>query len=71
MVKEGQEDDATRFFMGLNFKVVTGTQILGVYIGSIEQESDWLDEKVEAWDTSISWMLEVARRQPQVAYIGL
>ena len=38
VVKENQEDDATRFFAGLNFKIVTGTRYLGGYMGSKEQE---------------------------------
>ncbi len=40
-------------------------------MGSKEHKSDWIEEKVEAWDASISKMAEVARRQPQAAYIGL
>ena len=71
VVKEGQEDNATQFFAGLNFKVVTGTQYLEGYVGSKEQQSDWLDEKVEAQDKNISWMTDVARHQPQVTCIGL
>jgi hypothetical protein len=58
-------------FADLNFKVTTGSQYLGSFIGEDDALRSWLAEKTKSWEEAVADIAKVAPNFPQTAYSGL
>ena len=56
------------FFRGYGLHIVTGSCLLGGFMGSKVAQDRWLGEKVEGWWDSVATLAGVAFRHPQTAY---
>ena len=69
----GQEEAAKREFEveGLELNFVCGSRYLKAYLGSQEELAAWVKTQVEAWYHGVGVLGKIARRHPQLAYVGL
>jgi hypothetical protein len=58
-------------FADFNFKVTTGSQYLGSFIGKDDALHSWLMEKTKSWEEAVGDIAKVAPNFPQTAYSGL
>jgi hypothetical protein len=71
VVQEHNKAAAEIAFKDLGFTIVTGTRYLGGYIGSAEDQSEWVNSKTSDWTAAVGELSQVAERFPQSAYAGL
>jgi hypothetical protein len=71
VVQEHNRAAAEIAFKDLGFTIVTGTRYLGGYIGSAEDQSEWVNSKTSDWTAAVGELSQVAERFPQSAYAGL
>ena len=69
----GQEAGAKREFAaeGLNLNFVSGSRYLGAYLGLQAKLEAWVKPKVEAWAHRVKVLVQISRRNPQLAYAVL
>jgi hypothetical protein len=71
VVQEHNKAAAKIAFKDLGFTIVTGTRYLGGFVGSAEDQSDWVKSKTSDWVAAVHELSQVAARYPQSAYAGL
>ena len=71
VVAPGNVTRAEDHFQGLGIRVVTGHRYLGGFIGDIDAEKGWLQDKIRGWTESVKLLVGVAYKHPQSAYAGL
>ena len=60
----------TTIFGGMGIQIVTGRIFLGGFIGGSEDVIAWMEEKVKGWVSSVYKLANVAKSQPQAAFIA-
>jgi hypothetical protein len=58
-------------FKYLGFTIIAGTSYLGGFIGSAEDQSDWVSSKISDWSVAIREISEVVAPFAQSAYARL
>ena len=62
---------AEDFFRGYSPKTVTGSRYLGGFMGTEAEQAQWLEDKVERWQSLVAIMSGVSGKHPQTTYVGL
>ena len=58
-------------FQEFGVEVLTGHRILGGFVGSQEDKSDWLKKKTNTWVHSVMKLSYVAKKDPHAAFVAL
>ena len=64
-------EQATCLFSEFGVNVVQGQRFLGGFVGAKDEANQWASEKIESWVKSISILADVAKKQPQAAYVAV
>ena len=71
IVKSDSIDSATHVFGDLWIKVVTSCRFLGGIIGGSVECDEFVSTKTEEWKQHVNLLSDVAKDQPQAAYVAL
>ena len=64
-------EQAKQLFSPYGINIVEGQRVLGGFIGSIKEGQSWANTKINSWDKSLKILSEVAKKQPQAAYVAV
>ena len=64
-------EQATCLFSEFGVNVVQGQRFLGGFVGAKDEANQWASEKIESWVKSISILADIAKKQPQAAYVAV
>jgi hypothetical protein len=71
VVREANLAAAQVAFQDLGFKITTGSQYFGGFIGEAAPQEEGVRGKTDAWATAVTTLAKVCKRYPQLAYAGL
>jgi hypothetical protein len=71
VVQEHNKEAAKITFKDIGFTIVTGTRCLRGFIGSAEDQSDWVQSKTSDWASAIHELSLVVACYPEATYAGL
>ena len=71
IVKSDSIDSATRVFGDIGIKVVTSCRFLCGIIGSSGECDEFVSTKTEEWEQHVNLLCDLAKDQPQAAYVAL
>ena len=58
-------------FSAYGVTIIEGGRVLGGFVGSKAEAQSWGSNKVQSWVKSLKILSEVARKQPQAAYVAV
>ena len=62
---------AKKMFSAHGVTIIEGGRVLGGFVGSKAEAQSWGSNKVQSWVKSLKILSEVARKQPQAAYVAV
>ena len=62
---------AKKMFSAYGVTIIEGGRVLGGFVGSKAEAQSWGSNKVQSWVKSLKILSEVARKQPQAAYVAV
>ena len=60
---------AKQLFSTYGVTIIEGSRVLGGFVGSKAEAQSWGSNKVQSWVKLLKILSEVARKQPQAAYV--
>ena len=64
-------NEANELFSPFGVSIVEGSRVLGGFVGSKLEGDIWVSSKVDTWVQSLNILSEVAKKQPQAAYVAV
>ena len=64
-------NEASELFSPFGVSIVEGFRVLGGFVGSKREGDIWVSSKVDTWVQSLNILSEVAKKQPQTAYVAV
>ena len=64
-------NEANALFSPFGVSIVEGSRVLGGFVGSKLEGDIWVSSKVDTWVQSLNILSEVAKKQPQAAYVAV
>ena len=64
-------DEPNELFSPFGVSIVEGSRVLGGIVGSKLEGDIWVSSKVDTWVQSLNILSEVAKKQPQAAYVAV
>ena len=64
-------EQAKEAFVGFGVEILTGHRILGGFIGSESEKSNWLKKKVDFWVKSVNKISKIAKNDPHSAFVAV
>ena len=64
-------EQAKEVFEGYGVEILTGHRILGGFIGSESEKSNWIQKKVAFWVKSVNKISQIAKNDPHSAFVAV
>ena len=64
-------EQAGETFHDFGIKVLTGHRLLGGFVGSDSEKSEWIQKKVDFWVKCVNKISQIANKDPHSAFVAV